>query len=575
MNSPSRFLLRAVGPVSDRPNEPVATFAHPLAGQRPALLQARVALQRVARDLRARVLGSRRGLPRSEIAGYPLAAIATLALLLLAGCATKPTPPSKPAASAENPPAAPREFRGVWVATVNNIDWPSKKGLTPTQQRAEIKVILDRAKAMRLNAVIFQVRPATDALYASQLEPWSEYITGKQGQPPGYDPLTVWVEEAHARGLELHAWFNPYRARHHEAKSTLAKNHIANTHPDVVKKYGSMLWLDPGEPAAAERTLAVIRDVVRRYDIDGVHIDDYFYPYPVTKPLPPKAPKDAKAEEIDFPDEPSWNHYRKSGGKLARADWRRQNVDQLVEKIYAAVHAEKPWVKFGISPFGLGRPDRRPPGISGFSQYDKLYADAELWLARGWLDYFVPQLYWRIEDKAQSYPVLLAGWVKENTAQRHLWPGLFTSKIDDTKNSWTPENITAQIAATRANPAATGHVHFSAVALTQDRKGIAQKLTALYAAPALIPASPWLGTGVPAEPKLEHVRGRVTAASSSDAVTFAIWQRIGTEWRFSTQPARYNIVQVSPEAEAVVVSAVNRLGNEGPRATLMLSPITK
>ena len=493
--------------------------------------------------------------------------IATLAVLLLAGCATQPTPPPKPPVVAENPPPAPREFRGVWVATVNNIDWPSKRGLSAAQQRAEIKVILDRAKAMRLNAVIFQVRPATDALYASQLEPWSEYLSGHQGQPPGYDPLAVWIEEAHARGLELHAWFNPYRARHHEAKSALAKNHIANTQPDVVKKYGAMLWLDPGEPLAAERTLAVIRDVVRRYDVDGVHIDDYFYPYPIESP----SSKADHKEFVDFPDEPSWKRYRKSGGTLNRADWRRQNVDQLVEKICATVHAEKPWVKFGISPFGLGRPDRRPPGITGFSQYDKIFADAELWLARGWLDYFVPQLYWRIEDKAQSFPVLLAGWAKENTAQRHLWPGLFTSKIDDTKNSWTPENITAQIAATRANPAASGHVHFSAVALTQDRKGIAQKLTALYATPALIPASPWLGAGAPAEPKLERARGRVTAASSSDAVTLAVWRRVGTEWRFSTQPARYNIIPVAPEAEAIVVSAVNRTGVEGPRATLLFS----
>jgi len=492
---------------------------------------------------------------------------AVLGVLFLAGCVTKTkTPPPKPPVAEETAPPAPREFRGVWVATVNNIDWPSKKGLTPAQQRAEIKVILDRAKSLHLNAVIFQVRPATDALYASQLEPWSEYLTGKQGQPPGYDPLAVWVEEAHARGLELHAWFNPYRARHHEAKSALAKNHIANTNPGVVKKYGAMLWLDPGEPAAAERTLAVIRDVVRRYDIDGVHIDDYFYPYPIEAP----SSKADHKEFVEFPDAPAWQRYRKSGGKLNRADWRRQNVDQLVEKIYAAVHAEKSWVKFGISPFGLGRPDRRPPGISGFSQYDKLFADAELWLARGWLDYFVPQLYWRIEDKAQSFPVLLSGWAKENTAQRHLWPGLFTSKIDATKDSWTPENITAQIAVTRGNPAASGHVHYSAVALVQDRKGIAQKLTPLYATPALIPASPWLGRSLPAPPKLEHARGRVTAAASSDAVRFAIWQRVGGQWYFSTQPTRYNVINVAADAETLVVSAVNRLGNEGPRAELKL-----
>lgn len=498
--------------------------------------------------------------------------LAVAVVLVLAGCATKPTvPPVQPQApAAELPPPAPREFRGVWVATVNNIDWPSKKGLTAAQQRAEIVAILDRTKALNLNAVIFQVRPAADALYKSELEPWSEYLTGTQGKTPGYDPLAVWIEEAHKRGLELHAWLNPYRARHPEAKSPLAKSHIAKTHPRAVKKYGEYLWMDPGEPFAAERTLAVVRDIVRRYDVDGIHIDDYFYPYPIAKPLPANAPKDAKPDEIDFPDDPAWQAYRKAGGKLARADWRRQNVDQLVEKMHAAVHAEKPWVQFGVSPFGLGRPDRRPAGIKGFSQYDKLYADVELWLARGWLDYFVPQLYWPLASKEQSFPVLLDYWIGQNKAGRAIYAGLFTSAISDEKK-WSPNDITQQIALARSRPGASGHVHFSANAFMDGRKGINEKLAPLYATPALVPAAPWLGTKAPAAPQLQRGTGRtIDVSCPADAHLLAVWQRAGELWFFSVQPARDPTITLVPESQAIVVSAVNRLGNEGPRTTLAL-----
>lgn len=507
-------------------------------------------------------------MPRSLRSFFPLAA-----LLLLAGCTTpKPTtPPTTPSAQAENAPQAPREFRAVWVATVNNIDWPSKPGLPAAQQRAEILAILDQAKALNLNAVIFQVRPAADALYDSPLEPWSEYLTGKQGHSPGYDPLAVWVEEAHKRGLELHAWFNPYRARHQEAKSPLAKSHLSKTHPKVVKTYGDLLWMDPGEEIAAERTLAVIRDVVKRYDIDGVHIDDYFYPYPIAKPAAKNAPKDAPREDVEFPDAPAWQRYVKAGGKLSRADWRRQNVDHLVEKIYRAIHAEKPWVKFGISPFGLGRPDRRPPGIKGFSQYDKLYADVELWVEKGWLDYLTPQLYWPRAQKEQAFEPLLAYWAGQNKQGRHLWPGLFTSQINDTPKSWSPEEILAQIAVTRAHPGASGHVHFSMVALTQNRRGVATQLAPAYATPALVPATLWLKVAVPAAPRLVRAGPvvRVEGLDRSSAL-LAIWRKEGAQWRFSVQPASRTTIEA---AGAVVVSAVNRAGVESPRASLPASAV--
>ena len=497
--------------------------------------------------------------------------LAALAALLLAGCVTKPLAPP---VVVETPPAAPREFRAAWVATVANIDWPSRPGLSPEQQRAEITAILDRARALKLNAIIFQVRPAADALYASPLEPWSEYLTGTQGRDPGYDPLKVWIEEAHRRGLELHAWFNPYRARHHEAKSPLADNHLAKTHPAVVKRYGELLWMDPGEPLAVMRTLAVVRDVVRRYDVDGVHIDDYFYPYPIARPVPPGAAKDTPREDIDFPDDPSWKRYRDGGGKLSRADWRRQNVNQLVEKLHRAVHEEKPWVRFGLSPFGLGRPDRRPPGIEGFSQYDKIYADVEHWVEQGWMDYLTPQLYWPASAKGQSFEVLLDYWAKQVHGRFHLWPGLFTSSINDTPKSWLPEEITRQVAAARAQPAASGHVHFSMIALLQDRRGISTALShQAYAQVALVPASPWLGATLPPAPQLKRqADGRVLIIPAKDeaAARFAIWRRHGETWDFSVQPANEPLVPVT-DAEVLVVSAVDRLGNESPRVTLSLA----
>jgi uncharacterized lipoprotein YddW (UPF0748 family) len=216
--------------------------------------------------------------------------------------------------------------------------------------------------------------------------------------------------------------------------------------------------------------------------VDGIHIDDYFYPYPE---------KGSDGGEIDFPDERSWALYRLSGGGLARADWRRANVDALVERLHAAVHREKPWVKFGVSPFGVGRPDLRPPGVAGFSQYDSIYANVELWLARGWLDYLAPQLYWPVDAPEQPFRVLLDSWLKANTAGRHVWPGFFTSRIDDTAKSWSAEEIANQVAIARAR-GVNGHIHFSMAALVQNRRGIADRMKALYARPARVPDTPWL-----------------------------------------------------------------------------------
>jgi len=406
-----------------------------------------------------------------------------------------PAPPAQGAAPAPDAPRAADEFRAAWVATVANIDWPSRPGLPAAQQRAEALAILDRAVAIGLNAIVLQVRPAADAIYPSVLEPWSEYLTGAQGLPPddGYDPLAFWVDQAHQRGLALHAWFNPYRARHPSAKGALAASHLANTQPGVVKSYGDLLWMDPGEPAAMQRTLAVVADVLRRYAVDGVHIDDYFYPYPVS------AGSGAAAVETPFPDEPSWQTYRQAGGALVRDDWRRDNVNRLVQAMAATVRRERPGALFGISPFGLGRPDRRPPGITGFSQFHALYADVELWCERGWCDYLAPQLYWPIDQTAQAFAPLLDYWLAQAAPGMAVWPGLFTSRIGAPQRPYPADEVLRQVALVRdrareraargPNAEPSGHIHFSMAALMQDREGIATRLRAgPYALPANRPA---------------------------------------------------------------------------------------
>jgi uncharacterized lipoprotein YddW (UPF0748 family) len=485
-------------------------------------------------------------------------------------------------AGGDTPPPAPREFRAAWVSTVANIDWPSKPNLNAEKQQAEAIAILDRAKALNLNAIVLQVRPSADAIYPSKLEPWSEYLTGLQGQAPQpwYDPLKFWITQAHARGLELHAWFNPYRARNNGARSPAAPNHITRTNPAAVKAYGKYLWMDPGEDSAVKQTLDVVLDVVRRYDIDGVHIDDYFYPYPIEAPSATGAEglalegRIAKGE-LDFPDGPSWQRYLSGGGKLERPAWRRQNVNKLIEALNEEIHREKSWVRFGISPFGIGRPDRRPQGINGFSQYDKLYADAETWLQNGWLDYFTPQLYWPIRQPGQAYGTLLDYWVTQNIRGRHLWPGLFTSRIGAPSKEYQPQEIIEQIGVTRSRPAASGHVHFSMVALMQNRKGIGDQLRAgCYSSPALVPATPWLGSATPGTPSVAAVRKGngvlLKLAAGSANATYAIWSRHGGRWQFAVAPASRvdwtvpDDVKLGP-ADAVVVSAVDRLGNESAR----------
>src|SRR5215203_4485317 len=289
-------------------------------------------------------------------------------LVVIAACAGGPrsTGPD-PVVDDPNPPAIHREMRGVWIATVANIDWPSSRTLTADQQRIELADLMARAAGAGFNAIILQVRPAGDAVYQSEIEPWAALLTGTQGKSPGYDPLEFAIQEAHTRGLELHAWINPFRAGNTSDTLVLAPTHVFKARRELVRIYGGNIWSDPGEPDVQDRAMSVIADITRRYDVDGIHADDYFYPYVVD---------DAAGQPLAFPDDAT---YAKYGAGVARDDWRRANIDRFVERMYREVHAIKPTVKVGISPFGIWRPGN-PPGIQGLDAYSSIYADSRKWL---------------------------------------------------------------------------------------------------------------------------------------------------------------------------------------------------
>jgi uncharacterized lipoprotein YddW (UPF0748 family) len=415
-----------------------------------------------------------------------------------------------------------REFRGVWVATVWNIDWPSKRGISAEQQQSELIQILDRIQALNLNALIFQVRPTGDALYASQLEPWSEWLTGTQGKAPEpfYDPLEFAIAECHKRNIELHAWFNPYRAKTSTESSANVSPHITVTHPQHVYQYGQQQWMDPGVKVVQDLTYNVILDVVRRYDVDGIHLDDYFYSYPVSGQT--------------FPDDKTYAAYQQAGGKLSLADWRRDNVNQLIERLATGIRATKRHVKFGISPFGIYRPGQ-PAQIKGLDQYNALYADPKKWLEEGWVDYIAPQLYWRIDPPAQSYPVLLQWWTENNPERRHIYPGNRLSVLDD--KDWSISEYQKQVEITRNlnSKLSLGNIYYNMKVFKENRLGVVDTFkTSIYADPALAPTMQWLEERTPAIPTGVRVReGKLTwrETTNKDIRSWALYQQKGESWK--------------------------------------------
>lgn len=464
-------------------------------------------------------------------------------------------------ASKVHPPAPAREFRGLWIATVANIDWPSKPNLSAAAQQAELISLLDRAAALNLNAVIFQVRPACDAMYSSQIEPWSEYLTGAMGKAPSpfYDPLAFAVEEAHKRGLELHAWFNPYRALHKSHEGSVAPNHISKTRPQFVKRFGQYLWLDPGEREVQDHSLSVVMDVVKRYDIDAVHFDDYFYPDPAEANIP-------------FPDESSWQRFG-TGGKLSREDWRRENVNTFIERVYRSVKAEKPWVKFGISPHGIWRPGF-PPQIRGSDSFVKFSADSRKWLANGWLDYFSPQLYWVIASKDQSFPVLLNWWSEQNVRKRHVWPGLSAAYALST--NWNPYEIPNQIELTRKNGQVSGYILYSASKLFTNAPLTDKLRRHIQREKALVPASPWLSSLQPAKPTVSagsasgSLQLTIKPGSTNGLRWWLVQQKVHSDWQTVILPAEERSLKLKSAPEIIAVTAVDRFGNASRPAVLEL-----
>ena len=418
--------------------------------------------------------------------------VASLATLAACSRGTESTGPGPITPADTAAPPLQREMRGLWVATVANIDWPSSRTLNATQQKAELIDILDRARTAGINTIVFHVRPAGDAVYDTPLEPWASLLTGTQGGHPGYDPLTFAINEAHARGMELHAWINPFRAGNTSDTTTMVAPHLFKTRRDLIRVYATNIWMDPGEPEVHDHSMRVILDIVRRYDIDGIHADDYFYPYAVN---------DNAGKPIPFPDSATFARY---GSGQSLADWRRANIDRFVERMYREVHAIKPTIKVGISPFGIWRPGN-PSGITGLDAYASIYADSRKWLQQGWVDYLAPQLYWGISPPQQSYTALLDWWLSQNTMNRNVWPGLAAYRVNDgTSSAFSMQEIPDQIRATRQRPSGTGNLLYN-TSWTLKRNGgaLASTLAAdLYKTPALVPASPWLDATPPSAPTI-------------------------------------------------------------------------
>jgi len=453
-------------------------------------------------------------------------------------------------------------MRGLWVATVGNIDWPSRKGLSQADQKKELIEILDRAVQWHFNTIIFHVRPAADALYRSELEPWAAWLTGRQGVDPGYDPLQFAIEEAHARGLQLHAWINPFRAGNTRDLGTFARSHVVNARRDLIRVYGSQLWLDPGDPESQDRSMVAIDDIVRRYDVDGIHVDDYFYPY---------EERDSLQRLIPFPDDST---YALFGGGKDRGDWRRYNIDQFIERMYREVHAIKPQVVVGISPFGIWRPGN-PPSVDGLDAFASIYADSRKWLQSGWVDYFVPQLYWAIGSEHQSFPQLLEWWIQQDTLRRFVWPGMAAYRVGSGRNPLTLEEMPAQVRLTRQSESQPGEVFFNTKSVLLRGRGRIGKALAgdVYRAPALVPPFVWLDSIPPAPPTIAVTGSTLNVSGSGGEPPRGYLARIHVPERrswFRRRPAHWDTkvvygatarIEIDETADAMVVQALDAAGN--------------
>ncbi len=466
---------------------------------------------------------------------------------------------------AGRPVTAPRELRGMWITTVNNIDWPSRPGLPVEQVKAEYRGWLDLARERNLNAVFVHVRPSGDALWPSQRAPWSEWLTGsRDGRDPGWDPMAWMVAETHARNLEFHAWFNPYRGGQPGPAgpggdlAKLAPNHPLRAHPEWAVIYpkagttGSRPYYNPGIPAARRFVEDAMLEAVERYDIDGVHFDDFFYPYPVAGQ--------------DFPDAAAFTRYGK--GFTSRAAWRRENVNTLVREMNERIKAVKPWVKFGISPFGIWRNRGTDPAgsaSSGLQSYDAIYADTRRWVREQWLDYVVPQLYWQIGFAKADYAKMLPWWaalVKGTRVQ--LYIGQADYRIGEAGAWRDPAQLERQLTLNRRYGVA-GSVHFSAKQVRADRLGAVSRYAAKhYSGPALPPVMAHLPTNEPATPRVAG-GATLTWQPATDATSYAVYRVEGAMARLvdTTRATSWRDPAPTAGATTYCVAGLDRGANEG------------
>ncbi|MFB6626342.1 glycoside hydrolase family 10 protein [Streptomyces sp. NPDC056374] len=471
--------------------------------------------------------------PKRTAGSTPLPALArrtVLAAIAAAGCTT--ALPSMTAHAAAPPtdslaPVVPveRQMRGMWIASVVNIDWPTRTGLDAAAQRAEFTRLADDALAWGFNALFVQIRPTADAFWPSPFEPWSQWLTGTQGQDPGYDPLAFMVETAHTRGLAFHAWFNPYRVSMQPDPSALVPEHPARTHPEWTVSYGGKLYYDPGVPAARRFCQEAMLDAVRRYDIDGVHFDDYFYPYPVAG--------------ADFPDDETFRTY---GADYAdKAAWRRHNVDLMVREMRDAVRAVRPDALFGISPFGVWRnatTDARGSATAAFQSYDGLHADTRGWVERGWLDYIAPQVYWHIGLPVADYAVLAPWWaevVRDTDAELWIGQAVYKSGAAGQPAPWQDgKELTRHLTLNAALPGIGGDLFFSAKDVREDRVGdFAAMRLAHWGQPVLGPLPARLDKGPLPPPPTVQVRREAGTGAATLYITARTHGRGDTPFQYA------------------------------------------
>ncbi len=408
-------------------------------------------------------------------------------------------------------------MRAVWIATVANIDWPSQRNLTPKAQREEMRKMLDKFSKTNINAIVLQIRPTADAFYTSTLEPWSHWLTGKQGVRPNefYDPLQFVIEEAHKRCIDVHVWLNPYRVTNSDNINILSKDHLYFKNKDLFVKYGGKYYFDPGLDETREFLNRVVEDVVERYDIDAIHFDDYFYPYRV-------------ANE-EFPDDKSFRNNPRGFAPNQKDDWRRNNVNLVIAELQHTIKSIKPWVEFGISPFGVWRNNNVDPRGSatraGVQNYDDLYADILKWLQEGTIDYVVPQLYWEIGKKVADYEVLVKWW-SENSFGKNLYVGMYASQLGAEKApaAWRNGNeLARQLSMNKQYPQVDGAVHFSASGFMKNKQGLTDSLSNnYYKYPALCP----INRNIQGEPSAQPQNIR-TLKDGDDA--FLVWDHVNEE----------------------------------------------